>query len=319
MKKFYLRLIGIGLFVYLLGWVVDAGELWNVLQRFNPWTFFYVIPFHALLWALRVRRWQILLHNEEIDLPFWDVLAVAASGFYIGCLTPGRLGEFAKVNFLMNAGHSFRGAFMSSLLERLLDVAALFFYVLFAVWVCWDALPDAMVFYVILIALGAGLLAAAFLFRRTLKTMLLRLIPESIAGGVEEKLRIFAHSINAARGPGGWRLMAYALAMWGLNHIIIYLFFIGAGYDIPLYYSFAFSTIGSLAALIPISIYGVGVRESMMIGMFSLVGYSPGEAKTAGFIFGMMFVLLFLYHTIWGLIWWSSPIMQKYFSKNSAR
>lgn len=312
MKKLLLRGIGIGIFVYLLGWVVDIAELGRVLRHFNPWAFVYVLPFHLGLWALRVLRWRILLRNEEIDLPFRDVMALAASGFFIGCLTPGRLGEFSKVKFLMNAGYSFRGSFMSSLLERILDIAALFFYVLFAAAVCWKALPDTLVFYLVLIALGFLGIGAAYGMRRKLKDILLSRIPESAAGSVEEKLRILGHSVHATRGnQRGW-LLGYSLAMWGLNHIIIYLFFRGAGFSLPLYYSFAFSTIGSLAALIPVSIYGMGIRESMMIGMFTLIGFAPDEAKTAGFVFGLMFVLLFIYHTLWGLIWWVSPAMQRF-------
>ncbi len=318
MKKIGLRCIGIAIFVYLLGWVVDTAELGRVLQHFNLWVFLWVIPFHLGLWGLRILRWQILLENEGIQLPFIDVLALAASGFFIGCLTPGRLGEFSKVKFLMNAGYPFRGAFMSSLLERILDIVALLFYVLFAAIVCWQALPDTLIFYLSLMVLGGMGMVGAYAGRRTIKSILLSRIPESLAGGVEEKLRILSFSIHATRGGQRWKLLGYALAMWGLNHIIIYLFFQGAGYSLPIYYSFAFSTIGSLAALIPVSIYGMGVRETMMIGMFSLVGYTPEAAKTAGFVFGLMFVLLFIYHTLWGLLWWMSPIMQPYFQKESA-
>lgn len=315
MKNFFLRSIGIGILVYLLGWVVDTAELETVLRHFNLGALLYILPFYFALWTIRVFRWQLLLTSENIHLPFWDVMALSASGFYLGALTPGRVGEFAKVNFLMNAGHSFRGAFMSSLWERFFDIAALFVYVLFAILICWKALPDTLIFYSILTAIAAAGLGAAYALRRQIRNAILRAIPESIAGNVEEKFNILSRSLNALRGNRIWILFGYTLAMWGLNHFMIYLLFRGVGYSISILFSFAFSTIGSLAALVPVSIYGVGVRESMMIGMFSLVGYTPGEAKTAGFVFGMMFVLLYLFHTLWGAIWWVSPTMQNYFTR----
>jgi glycosyltransferase 2 family protein len=317
MKKALLRSIGIGIFAYLLIYVIDISELAKVLRSFNLWVLVYVLPFHFSLWTLRVLRWKILLKNEDIDLPFFDILAIAASGFFLGCMTPGRLGEFAKVKFLMNAGHPFRGAFMSSLLERFLDLAALFFYVVFAVVVCWDVLPDALLFYLLIAMLGITGLLTAYIQRRRIKNIILQLIPETVSGNVEEKLSILSYSINATRGNQRLVLLGYSIAMWGLNHIIIYLLFHGAGYTLPIYYTFAFSTLGSLASLIPISIYGVGIRESIMIAMLPLVGYTPADAKTAGFMFGFMFVILLIYHTLWGFIWWMSPIMQRYFAKDS--
>lgn len=317
MKKILLRSVGLLILVYLLGWVVDLPQVGAVLLHFNRWMLLSILPFYISLWTLRTLRWQLLLQGEEIDLPFGDVMVLAASGFFIGSMTPGRVGEFAKVNFLMNAGYSFRGAFLSSLWERIFDMAALFFYVVFAVIVCWKAAPNTMIFT--LCAGGGGCigLSAAYAFRRRIKAMILRIIPESIAGSVDEKLSILSRSIRTLQGRRFWIVMGFSLAMWGLNHCMIFLLFRGAGYEISILFSFAFSTIGSLAALVPVSIYGVGVRESMMIGMFSLVGYDPSIAKTAGFVFGMMFVLLFICHTLWGLLCWLSPAMEKYFSRKS--
>ncbi len=315
MKSGLTRLIGVAILAYLLLWVVDLGELARVLRGFDPWALVMVLPLHFALWAVRTRRWQILLRNEAIEIPWRDILAVSASGFFLGCLTPGRLGEFAKVKFLMNAGHSFRGALLSSLLERFLDIATLMAYVLYAMAVCWQGLPREMIVTAGAAGLaGAGLLAL-YGARRWIKKILLQSVPETLAGSLEEKLGVLTRAWRSITARQWIELTACSLVMWSVNHTIIYLLFTGAGYPLPLYVSFAFSTMGSLAAIVPFSIYGVGVREAMMIGLFTLEGYPVEEAQTAGVVFGLMFVVLLVYHIVWGFAWWISPITRRYLAK----
>ncbi len=310
-----MRLIGVAILAYLLLWVVDLAELARVLRGFDPGALGMVVPLHLGLWALRTRRWQMLLRNEGIEIPWWEILAVSASGFFLGCLTPGRLGEFAKVKFLMNAGHPFRGALLSSLLERFWDIATLMVYVCYAMAVCWRGLPRE----VIVTAAAAGLAGAGLMVlygtRRWIKKIILRSIPEILAGSLEEKLSVLTRTLRRFTARQWAELTVCSLAMWSVNHAIIYLLFTGAGYDLPLYVSFAFSTLGSLAAAAPFSIYGVGVREAMMIGLFTLAGYPAGDARTAGVVFGLMFVVLLVYHIVWGFAWWISPLARPYLTK----
>ncbi|GEM_PF-2130535 len=315
MKSRLMRLAGVAILACLLVWVVDLAELQRVLRGFNPWALAMVIPWHVTLWVIRARRWQILLRNEAVDIPFLDTLAVSASGFFLGCLTPGRLGEFAKVKFLMNAGHSFRAAFLSSLLERLLDIATLMAYVFYAAAVCGKGLPREILGTLAVTGLAGAGLIAVYGSRRWIKKAILKSIPESLAGSLEEKWSLLTGPLRRLTAYQWTELTAGSLALWSVNHVIIYLLFTGAGYTLPLYVSFAFSTWGSLAAIVPFSIYGVGVREAAMIGLFTLAGYPAGEAQTAGVVFGLMFVVLLVYHIVWGFAWWISPVMRRYLTK----
>ncbi|MEW6238110.1 MAG: lysylphosphatidylglycerol synthase transmembrane domain-containing protein [Candidatus Omnitrophota bacterium] len=313
MKSLFYKLIGVAIFVYLLGWIVDIGTLGARVGSLRFSVLALVIPFHLAQWTLRVLRWQMLLRNESIPISFWENFAVATSGFFFGSLTPGRLGEFAKVKFLMNAGASFRGAFMSSFLERVMDIFALLFYVAAGILVCRDLMPEQAYYY---FAMALFLLAAPlgmYIYRKALLTLAMRMIPEKIAVDVEEKIHVCTRSFRNI-SPNQWAAMAlYSLAIWGLNYWMIFLLFRGTGYSLSLYYAFAFAAFGSLAGLLPISIYGVGVREAILMAFFSRAHYP--DAVNAAVVFGLMFLVLLIYHIVLGFIGWMSPAMKRFLTR----
>ncbi len=312
MKSLLFRLIGIAVFLYLLFAVVGIRELWSTLQGMQVMALLAVIPFHFGQWLLRALRWQILLKNEKIDISLTENFTLAVAGFFLGCLTPGRLGEFAKVKFLMNAGFPFRGSFMSSLIERLLDLATLLMYVLFGLFISYSILAHQLASYLLPILAIILAVIAAWLLRSKIKLAVMRLIPESIAGSLEQKLDIFTNSFRKITTKQWIEIAICSLAIWGLNYWMIYLLFSAAGFTIALPYAFAFAAFGSLAGLLPISIYGMGIREAILIALFQFAGYAQDEAKTAGMIFGLMFMVLLVYHILLGFIGWMSPWMRRF-------
>ncbi len=310
MKTILFRCIGIALFLYLLIVWVDIAQLFHELSGLTLFTLLLIVPFHLLQWSLRVLRWQILLRHHSIQLSFGQTGAVAVSGFFFGCLTPGRLGEFAKVKFLMNAGYSFRGAFMSSLLERLFDVFALVIYVLLGIWVSRELLPEKLNGYIVFTLVGMAGLLIAFLMRQRIKIIFLRLIPETMATSLDEKIRIWSQSFKGYSLNQWILIILYSLGIWGLNYWMIYLLFQQMGQTLAINKAFAFAAFGSLAGLVPLSIYGVGIREALLIFFFERIGYT--DPANAAFLFGLMFLVVLVYHIILGFIGWMSPAMKQF-------
>lgn len=314
MKKILFRFIGVAIFTYLLFGVVGANEFLNALRGMSPLMLLLVIPFHLIQWTLRIIRWQILLKDQGICLPFMETYAVAATGFFLGSLTPGRVGEFSKVKFLMNAGYPFRESFISSFIERLLDVAALAVFVLAGVVVCYSLLPAESFWYLLISALLLLGLAALVVFRDSIKRILIGKIPERVAAGMEGKLQYFTESLQRITLPQ-WGIMSiYSLLIWGLNYWMIYLLFLGIGQSIPLVYALAFGSFASLAGLVPFAPYGSGVREAMMIPLFALLP-NMEEPEKAGLLFGIMFLVLLVYHIALGFFFWMSPWMSRFLNK----
>ncbi|RJP25422.1 MAG: UPF0104 family protein [Candidatus Omnitrophota bacterium] len=313
MKSILFRLIGVAVFFLLLYMFWDDLRELGQLQSVNPWLFLAVVPFHFGQWLLRALRWQIILRNESITISLHENFVVSVAGFFIGCPTPGRLGEFIKVKFLMNAGFSFRGAFMASLMERLLDIATLMVFVLLGLAIAYSLMPDSIVFYLAFAIFVLAIVIALYRNRVKCKTILARMIPESIAADLQQKLGVFTQSFRGLTKKQWSWITVESLLIWGLNYWMIYLLFRAAGFTISLPYAFAFAAFGSLAGLMPITIYGLGIREAVLIALFRLAGY-PQET---GLIFGLMFMVLMLYHIILGFLGWMSPWMRRFQKRKS--
>ncbi len=314
MKTILFRCVGILLFFYLILWVVDMEKMLSALRSINPWVLLAIIPLHLLQWALRAWRWQILLASTSIRFSFWQSFALITSSFFFGCLTPGRMGEFAKVKFLMNAGHSFRSAFMNTLIERLLDILTLFVYVVIGVWIGQEWIPEPYANYTLAFIMVCTGGVIFFLVRRKLAAFLLSKIPETIAQSIDEKVRIWTHSLRSITVSQWCFINFYSILIWGLNYLMIYLLFIATEFTLPLSYAFAFTAFGSLAGLVPATVYGVGIRESLLIGLFLLTNHP--HPREAAILFGLMYYVLLIYHIGLGLIGWLSPWMKPFIEKS---
>lgn len=312
-----LRYIGVVLFLYIIFIHVGITDLTAQLMSMNVWLLLLVFPLNWLQWWIRALRWRILLRNEEINIPLKDIYVLGCSSILIGVMTPGRLGEFIKVKYLMNAGYSLRSSFLSSFIERLLDLGTLMIFVAFAVAVCLPMLPEQYNIYLLVGIGGITGCAALFFMRRFIQRKFLRLLPERLAGSVDEKLGLFKQSLRIITTSQWSWLIGYSLLVWGLNYYMIYILYTATGSSISIIYAFAFAAIGSFAGMIPLTIFGTGFRESMLIVLFLMLGYNMDDAINESTLFGVMFLILLVYHILIAFACWLSPMMKPYLQENN--
>lgn len=319
-----LRFVGVFIFLYLIFFKVGIGELTHQLITMNVWLLLAVFPLNWLQWYVRALRWRILLHNEKIDLPLLDIYVLGCASILIGVMTPGRLGEFIKVKYLMNAGHTLRAAFLSSFVERLLDLGTLMIFVAFAFLVCFPMLPEQLNGYLLLLIVGIMGSAALFFLRHFIQKKFLGMLPEKLAGSVDEKLGMFKQTVRMITKVQWSWLLGYSLLVWGLNYFMIYLLYSATGSSIPIVHAFAFAAIGSFAGLIPLSIFGAGIREPVFVMLFMMLGktqdvpITQDDAITQSLLFGFMFLILLVYHILIALVCWFSPAIKPYLQSNNS-
>ncbi len=119
-------LIGAIVTIALLSWVlkdVAFADVWQSARQAN-WLYLSIaVALATLSFAVRVPRWQILLHNDDgttiPPLPLWHGIAI---GFMANNLIPFRAGEVLRaiaINRLAKAGVA--SALSSLVAERLFD------------------------------------------------------------------------------------------------------------------------------------------------------------------------------------------------------
>lgn len=318
MKSFLIRLVGVAIFVYLLLAVVDLPSLWAEVSSLPIAIFLLIVPLHLLQWILRVCRCRVLIRDDQVRLAFKQVFVITAASFLIGCLSPGRIAEMAKVKFLMNAGYPFRKSFLSFLVERLTDILALLVYVLLGVVVTRSLFPAPLLGACMVFAvLGVVSLLAAPIRQRVFGIGM-RCLPFKITDFLKREIdyiRGYCRGISTK----GWTLVAlHSIAIWGINCVMIFVLFSASSFSLPSWIGISFTAFGSLMGLLPISIYGMGIREWMFIHILTLYGYPPEQADVAAFVFGLMYLVILVYHIVLGFFAWINPVMQPFFTQPAA-
>jgi uncharacterized protein (TIRG00374 family) len=117
-----LRYLGFLAFAFLI-WYVGPRNLVQALAGAN---FSYLLAAWILnlpAIAIKTWRWRLLLLEAGIHLPFAAAWRAYAASIFIGCLTPGRLGEFIKAAYASKISGEVTGkALPSVLIDRLYDL-----------------------------------------------------------------------------------------------------------------------------------------------------------------------------------------------------
>lgn len=274
-----LRLVGVILLVYLLS-RVQPGELLRLWGRADQLLLFAGIVTAVLMMLVKVERWRGLLKAQEIEFPFKDAAAAYFSTYYVGIVTPGRAGEFLKVFYLSSkTSASFGTGLVSVLLDRLLDVLVLVglaaagialipeFGLLRAAWL-WGG-----------VFLLTGV-AALFLVRLgVVKTLLKRLLKSAArAAGIEAsraQADDFFKGMTQALRPRSL-LFAVLLTLVSWFFLLYSCYLIARALGMPAtFWLLAFAmAVAGLLSLLPVSIAGIGVRDTALVAVLGLAGIS---------------------------------------------
>lgn len=303
-------LIGPILLVLLL-WQVDFSALAQALHNATISLFVVALLLNVPLILLKSLRWQGLMSSQRISYPTTQAYLAYHGSIFIGLLTPGRLGEFVKaLHISQDCGVSVGEAFASVLVDRIFDL------------------------YILLIVGGAALLTLPGWHQSNdtlivALMLLLSLIPlmlflhDGVFGVVRTQGTrlgkagrwLFAPDSVLMQLRGGLQQISWFRVLTAIALTILsYLLFFGQCYllawalQVKLTFvqiSFAVA-IGSLVALLPISIAGLGTREAAIVAYLGTLGVSAAVAL------GFSLLMLANFHVINGLMgaiaWWIKPV-----------
>jgi uncharacterized protein (TIRG00374 family) len=293
---FLLRLLGIVLIILILT-RIDVRKTFELIRSARVFPLAFVAATSFLAVIMRAWRWHILLRAQGIVLSFPRAVHVYAASYFIGSVTPARVGEVARAYYLARTGAcSGWEALPSVLADRLLDVivvlilgiSGLFF------WNFLD-LSGTMVVLVSLVLCSSlflfsprisGLVAEKLFFKGPFR----RWLKKYEAGGVD-----FTQGLMALTGrniviPFVLTLAIYATYFMQAS-IIVYALGIPAGYfDIGLALSCAM-----IVSMVPVTIAGIGTREAALIFFLGRLGISAEQSVSFSLvIFAVFYVLVSL-------------------------
>ena len=297
-----MRWVGPLLLIWLVWRFADLHTLADTLARARGWPLVIAVALDAVVIHAKLWRWRSLLRSAGVSLSVARAYMAFLPSLYLGLATPGRVGDALRIQYLKrDHAVGYADGLAVSIIDRLCDVYVLLAFVALGIvhLARTASIPFAQTTW---LAVAAVAIAPAFLFvRRVAEPAAQWLYGRFSKGQIHEGLSVF---FDALRGQIGWNLVGPALLTvlaFLTNYLQAWLVANALGIDLSFIDVSALVAISSLLSLLPISISGVGVRESF----FALVFPAFGLAATLGIAFGLgFFAVVYVPTLVLGFIAW---------------
>jgi uncharacterized protein (TIRG00374 family) len=291
--------VGIGLIVFLL-WRFDINQLFAKISGINVVYLVYgLIPYFFFV-IVSAWRWQVLLDYKKFQIPFGRTTIIYFIALFFNNLLPTTIGGDG-IRVLYSMGKRKADSLAVVLTDRILGFIGLFIFALIAVLYLWIEKRQTE----FLLYMSGGLVVLIIVTYILFSERAYRRISP-----VARKIKIFKLGERLSHLHDSFTDFGKA---WGpitlctVHSIIIQaLLAIGpflvlralGNYEIGILPFFIYLPIINVVSMIPISLNGIGVRESFFVLLFSRVGLSGETALAVSII---SFLLIFLWSILGGI------------------
>lgn len=253
---------------------IDLHETFAILVGANMALVALAVLGFVPFLLVKAWRWQIILRDLGVAIPYRQAVRLYALGLGAGMLTPGNVGDAVKVAYFRERG--FSQSVISVVLDRIWDVLILLL------------LAASGVFLFTQVALGQWI-ALALLLGGTIGALALTIHPRTQAWLFSQFMRLRKKSVATQQEAQTFapvaltpRQVVVQFLLSVLATLIVYgrLFLVAAAIGIflpPLPFVAAMS-LASIAQLIAIAPFGLGPREGVLLLLAPTLGISAAQA-----------------------------------------
>jgi hypothetical protein len=297
-----MRLLGPLLIVWVLWRFADLPLLADTFAQASVWPLVAAVLLDALVVHAKLWRWRHLLRSVEVPLSVGSAYRAYLPSLFLGLVTPGRVGDALRIQYLKR-DHSvgYSDSLAVSIVDRLCDVYVLLAFVALGVVHLANALsaPLAQATWIAVVVVA---FAPAFLFVRGVAEPAAQWLYGRLSDGESHAgLSVFFGALRRQVGLSLVRPVLLTVVAFVTNYVQAWLVAVALGIDLTFIDVAALLAISSLLSLLPISISGVGVRESF----FALIFPALGLTATLGIAFGLgVFGVIYLPALLAGFVAW---------------
>jgi uncharacterized membrane protein YbhN (UPF0104 family) len=267
--------LGVAVVAVLL-WRYDARPIFRILSRERPTYFAAVIVIYIAGQAMCAYRWQLLAAILKVHGRYAEFLAYTFVGMFTNLFVPGLLaGDAARSVYLGRRYGRMGEAIASVVADRGVGLIGLFWLAAFAaIFLNFAPLPPS----IITPTVAVGVIALAGFLAGPLVARMIHLMPRPLrrAGGI---VAPYLHH------PGA---LIPAIALSILLQITLaagqYLLAVGLGMTAPLSLFILCVPIANVFASLPLTLNGLGIRESAYLVLFGMAGMRKEDAIALGLL-----------------------------------
>ncbi len=262
--------------VAVLLWHYDARPIFRILSRERPGCFAAAVALYLSGQAMCAYRWKILAAILKVHGRYSEFLAYIFVGMFTNLFVPGLLGGDAARSVYLGRRHGRMGEAIASVVaDRGVGLISLFWLAaMAAMFLNFAPLPRS----VITPTVAVGALAMAGFLVSPLVARLIHLMPRSVrrAGGL---VAPYLHN-PAALIPA----IALSIVLQIGLAVCQYILAIGLGLGAPLSLFILCVPIANVFASLPLTLNGLGIRESAYLVLFGMAGMRKEDAIALGLL-----------------------------------
>lgn len=299
--KYLFQALGILLFVVILT-RVDLGRILDSYRNLGARHVITAFGIILLFNLAKSIRWKVIVALQGVNVTVPRALTVYASSLYLGLVTPGRIGDFAKSFYLVNSGMKPGRAVFSSILDRMFDLIFLAVIGYVSLLLFPGIFRNQFALSTLVLGLAILLTLAVFwrrdLLERLIKGFVSGIAPSRLRSNLDGLVTDVLGDFGLITGGRAVEIAVLTLAAWSL-HYLFFIFMAGAlGIEASAGMLLVSISAAIFTSLLPVSLSGLGTRDIVLILIFSRIGLSREAAVT----FSFMFVLVYIIMGLTGLI-----------------
>ena len=220
-------------------------------------------------------RWRIII-SKSCNINRKEAIKLTLSGLTFSAITPSRLGDLTKAYFIKDHLNLKRG-FGSIFFEKSMDLFSLCVLSLVGIVLSGaigNVSAPVLIFYLVTISIVTLFFVIDFSNIKIFKLVLEFLSRKEKIGNVTTELYTFISELKKDRKML-LLIISSSLLLWFFNLIQIYFFFLCFAYFPDIELVLGLVPIAILIGMIPVTIAGMGTRDSALIILFS--GYAPSS------------------------------------------
>lgn len=249
---------------------IDLGEFRQYVLNMNPGLFAAAVLFFVPQVLVSAYRWSVMVRHQ-VRISLWESAKLTLAANALNILLPSRVGDLSKAYFAGRHGKlEMKRGMNVVFFEKYIDLASLGVVILTGIFFqkIWDQ-PTFLGFGFSLFMIGIFPLLYFLNLRRHLARPIFK--KNRLLGKVKVFLEDTQEYLNEIRGHRrelGW-ILSISIFLWFLHLIQFYLIFLALHSSVSVFNVFRLVPLAILVGLVPLTVAGVGTRDSAMIYLFA--------------------------------------------------
>jgi hypothetical protein len=260
---------------FLIGIVILSNLFYkigfkSILTTMSEMELVYIVPIVIIIIATNFiggLNLKILFSTFKINIPSIKLFRSYSLSWAISLFIPGRLGELSIIYFFKKSNISIGMASAAIILDKIISIIIVAFFAFIGLFIFLDKsqIIKIIAFFVLFIV---------FLIYSIFNEKIRNII-RMILGKYSRKFTGFSKSLFQMTEKGKMNLFLdflLTITKWIISTSVIFFLFLSLNQKISFFDVLLLNSIISLISLIPISLSGLGIRESAAVLLFTKIG-----------------------------------------------